>query len=114
MFMCTPDTDGQDSCDDLCTFVNPRVPLTFYMIFFPFCSLELQFHDIVTVIFMSHTTVAALVALFLDCTLAKENDETTNDTGLKWWEKFSLYSSDVRNDEFYALPCKLNKLFPAL
>jgi nucleobase transporter 1/2 len=84
------------------------------MIFFPFCSLELQFHDIVTVIFMSHTTVAALVALFLDCTLAKENDETTNDTGLKWWEKFSLYSSDVRNDEFYALPCKLNKLFPAL
>ncbi|XP_052302846.1 putative nucleobase-ascorbate transporter 10 [Populus trichocarpa] len=72
------------------------------------------FHDIVTVIFMSHTTVAALVALFLDCTLAKENDETTNDTGLKWWEKFSLYSSDVRNDEFYALPCKLNKLFPAL
>ncbi|KAG6747610.1 hypothetical protein POTOM_047498 [Populus tomentosa] len=78
-----------------------------------FC-LVIPFHDIVTVIFMSHTTVAALVALFLDCTLAKENDETTNDTGLKWWEKFSLYSSDVRNDEFYALPCKLNKLFPAL
>ncbi|KAB5526589.1 hypothetical protein DKX38_020436 [Salix brachista] len=72
------------------------------------------FHDIVTVIFMSHTTVAALVALFLDCTLAQENDETAKDNGLKWWEKFSLYSSDVRNDEFYALPCKLNKLFPAL
>ena len=63
---------------------------------------------------MSHTTVAALVALFLDCTLAQENDETAKDNGLKWWEKFSLYSSDVRNDEFYALPCKLNKLFPAL
>ncbi|KAF9668467.1 hypothetical protein SADUNF_Sadunf14G0006600 [Salix dunnii] len=72
------------------------------------------FHDIVTVIFMSHSTVAALVALFLDCTLAQENDETAKDTGLKWWEKFSLYSSDVRNDEFYALPCKLNKLFPSL
>ncbi|KAJ6675946.1 XANTHINE-URACIL / VITAMIN C PERMEASE FAMILY MEMBER [Salix viminalis] len=41
------------------------------------------FHDIVTVIFMSHTTVAALVALFLDCTLAQENDETAKDNGLK-------------------------------
>ncbi|GAV56594.1 Xan_ur_permease domain-containing protein, partial [Cephalotus follicularis] len=72
------------------------------------------FNDIVTVIFMSHTTVAALVALFLDCTLSRKNDETRKDSGLKWWEKFSLYTSDVRNDEFYALPCSLNKLFPAL
>ncbi|KAK6266623.1 hypothetical protein QUC31_017460 [Theobroma cacao] len=71
-------------------------------------------NDIVTVMFMSHTTVAALVALFLDVTLCRENDETRKDSGLKWWEKFSLYKSDVRNDEFYALPCSLNKLFPAL
>ncbi|XVF69347.1 hypothetical protein PTKIN_Ptkin11bG0073500 [Pterospermum kingtungense] len=72
------------------------------------------FSDIVHVIFMSHTTVAALVALFFDLTLSRENDETKNDSGLKWWEKFSLYKSDVRSDEFYALPCSLNKLFPAL
>ncbi|KAK6235346.1 hypothetical protein SCA6_010683 [Theobroma cacao] len=74
----------------------------------------IQFSDIVLVIFMSHTTVAALVALFFDSTLSRENDETKKDSGLKWWEKFSSYKSDVRNDEFYALPCRLNKLFPAL
>ncbi|OMO77169.1 Xanthine/uracil/vitamin C permease [Corchorus olitorius] len=72
------------------------------------------FNDIILVIFMSHTTVAAIVALFLDLTLSRENEETRKDSGLKWWEKFSLYRSDVRNDEFYALPCSLNKLFPAL
>ncbi|KAF5733377.1 putative nucleobase-ascorbate transporter 10 [Tripterygium wilfordii] len=72
------------------------------------------FNDVVIVIFSSHTTVAALVALFLDRTLCCETEETRKDSGLKWWEKFSLYNSDVRNDEFYALPCRLNKLFPAL
>ncbi|GLU15952.1 hypothetical protein SLE2022_324030 [Rubroshorea leprosula] len=72
------------------------------------------FNDMVTVIFMSHTTVAALVAFFLDLTLARENDESRKDSGLKWWEKFSIYNSDIRNDEFYALPCCLSKLFPAL
>ncbi|KAI9200329.1 hypothetical protein LWI28_006106 [Acer negundo] len=72
------------------------------------------FNDIMVVIFMSHATVAAMVALFFDCTLSRENDETRKDSGLKWWEKFSLYNSDVRNDEFYGLPCRLNKLFPAL
>ncbi|KAF5731905.1 putative nucleobase-ascorbate transporter 10 [Tripterygium wilfordii] len=72
------------------------------------------FNDLVIVIFSSHTTVAALVALFLDRTLSCETEESRKDSGLKWWEKFSLYNSDVRNDEFYALPCMLNKLFPAL
>ncbi|KAK0575430.1 hypothetical protein LWI29_000412 [Acer saccharum] len=72
------------------------------------------FNDIMVVIFMSHATVAAMIALFFDCTLSRENDETRKDSGLKWWEKFSLYNSDVRNDEFYGLPCRLNKLFPAL
>ncbi|GLT71170.1 hypothetical protein SLA2020_432070 [Shorea laevis] len=72
------------------------------------------FDDIVIVIFMSHTTVAALVALILDCSLSRETDATRKDSGLHWWEKFSIYSSDVRNDEFYGLPCRLNNLFPAL
>ncbi|XP_024029033.1 putative nucleobase-ascorbate transporter 10 [Morus notabilis] len=72
------------------------------------------FNDIVTVIFMSHTMVAALVALVLDCSLSRENDLTRKDSGLHWWEKFSLYGSDVRNDEFYALPCRLDTFFPSL
>ncbi|KAL4332421.1 hypothetical protein GQ457_07G042960 [Hibiscus cannabinus] len=72
------------------------------------------FSDIILVIFMSHTTVAALVALFFDLTLSRENDETRKDIGLNWWERFSLYKSDVRNDEFYALPFRLNKFFPSI
>jgi hypothetical protein len=74
----------------------------------------MQFDDIVIVIFMSHTTVAAIVALILDCSLSRETDSSRKDSGLNWWEKFSIYSSDVRNDEFYGLPCRLNNLFPAL
>lgn len=73
-----------------------------------------QFDDVVTLIFMSHTTVAAMVAMVLDCSLAREDDASRKDSGLYWWEKFSLYGSDIRNDEFYALPCRLNKFFPAL
>ncbi|BFG18239.1 hypothetical protein CerSpe_045130 [Prunus speciosa] len=72
------------------------------------------FEDIVNVIFMSHTTVAALVAVILDNSVSRENDASRKDSGLNWWEKFSLYRSDVRNDEFYALPCRLDKFFPAL
>jgi hypothetical protein len=74
----------------------------------------MQLYDIISVIFMSHITVAALVALILDLTLTREDDAAKNDSGLKWWEKFTLYNGDVRNDEFYSLPCKLNELFPAL
>lgn len=74
----------------------------------------MQFNDIVTVMFMSHTTVASLVAFVLDVTLSREDDEAKNDSGLKWWERFSLYNADVRNNEFYSLPCRLDNLFPAL
>ncbi|KAK7383233.1 hypothetical protein VNO78_28907 [Psophocarpus tetragonolobus] len=69
-------------------------------------------NDVVTVIFMSHTTVAALVAFILDVTLSREDDAARKDIGLQWWERFSLYSADVKNDEFYSLPYKLDKLFP--
>ncbi|XP_058203358.1 putative nucleobase-ascorbate transporter 10 [Rhododendron vialii] len=70
------------------------------------------FNDMVTVIFTSHATVAVLVAVILDCTLAREDDEGGKDSGSHWWEKFMFYTRDVRNDEFYKLPCKLNNLFP--
>ncbi|KAM1088820.1 hypothetical protein ACFX19_016884 [Malus domestica] len=69
--------------------------------------------DTVNVIFMSHTTVAALVALILDCSLSRDNDAARKDSSLNWWEKFGLYGSDVRNDEFYKLPCRLDKFFPS-
>lgn len=65
------------------------------------------------VIFMSHTTVAALAALILDGSLSRDNDAARKDSSLKWWEKFGLYGSDVRNDEFYKLPCRLDKFFPS-
>ncbi|GMP45517.1 hypothetical protein CsSME_00014020 [Camellia sinensis var. sinensis] len=72
------------------------------------------FNDIVTVIFTSHATVAALVAMLLDCTLSREDDVARKDSGSQWWEKFIFYNADVRSDDFYKLPCKLNKLFPPL
>ncbi|XP_027356939.1 putative nucleobase-ascorbate transporter 10 [Abrus precatorius] len=72
------------------------------------------FNDMVTVIFTSHTTVAALVAFILDFTLSREDKAARNDNGLQWWEKFSIYKADVRNNEFYALPCRLDELFPSL
>lgn len=76
--------------------------------------MSVQFNDVVTVIFMSHTTVAALVAFVLDVTLSREDDAARKAIGLQWWERFSLYSSYVKNDEFYSLPCKLDKFFPPI
>lgn len=67
------------------------------------------FDNMVSVAFMSHASVAVIIALVLDCTLARVKDENGKD----WWEKFAVYSKDVRTDEFYKLPWKLNKLFPA-
>ncbi|QCD99042.1 solute carrier family 23 [Vigna unguiculata] len=69
-------------------------------------------NDVVSVMLMSHTTVAALVGFVLDVTLSREDDCARKDISLQWWERFSLYSADVKNDEFYSLPCRLDKLFP--
>lgn len=99
------------------SFVNQKCIIFFFL--YTLFSLTnyvfvlFQFNDVVTVTFMSHTLVAALVALILDCSLSRENDATRKDSGLNWWAKFGVYGSDVRNDEFYALPCSLDKLFPA-
>ncbi|CAN1793433.1 Putative nucleobase-ascorbate transporter 10 [Linum perenne] len=71
------------------------------------------FRDIVSTIFMSHAVVATLIALLLDSTMSGEAEEVKRDNGRKWFEKFSLYSSDIRSDEFYGLPCCFNKLFPS-
>ncbi|KAK6939719.1 Nucleobase cation symporter 2 family [Dillenia turbinata] len=71
------------------------------------------FNNILVVIFASPPTVAVIVGLIMDCTLCRKEETTKTDSGLIWWEKFRLYNSDLRNDEFYALPCRLNKLFPS-
>ncbi|KAL0352152.1 UNVERIFIED_CONTAM: putative nucleobase-ascorbate transporter 10 [Sesamum calycinum] len=71
------------------------------------------FNDIMSVVFMSHATVAAVIALVLDCTLDYETDETRKDNGSYWWEKFVVYGKDVRSDEFYKLPGRLNRCFPS-
>ncbi|KAL3850459.1 hypothetical protein ACJIZ3_012341 [Penstemon smallii] len=71
------------------------------------------FNDFVSVIFTSHVTVAVLVALLLDCTLCHGSDEERKDNGSYWWKKFMFYDKDVRNDEFYKLPGRLNSCFPA-
>lgn len=59
---------------------------------------------------MSHASVAVMIAMILDCTITHGK----NENGKDWWEKFTVYGKDVRSDEFYKLPWKLNKLFPAL
>ncbi|XP_049365104.1 disease resistance protein RPP13-like [Solanum verrucosum] len=48
------------------------------------------FNDRMSVIFMSHATIAAAVAVFLDRTLPFNNDEARKDSGLHWWDKFVL------------------------
>ncbi|KAH0680340.1 hypothetical protein KY290_022524 [Solanum tuberosum] len=48
--------------------------------------LEL-FNDTKSVIFTSHATIAAAVAVFLDRTLPFSNDEARKDNGSHWWDK---------------------------
>ncbi|KAK1432328.1 hypothetical protein QVD17_09223 [Tagetes erecta] len=66
--------------------------------------------NMVSIFFMSHASVAMMIAMVLDCTLSLVN----NENGRDWWAKFEVYSKDVRSNEFYKLPWTLNKLFPAL
>ncbi|KAI3460143.1 hypothetical protein Pfo_016806 [Paulownia fortunei] len=75
------------------------------------------FNDIMSVIVTSHATVAAVVAVLLDCTLPHGTDEAQKeeapkDNGSHWWENF-VDNKDVRNDEFYKLPGLLNRCFPS-
>ncbi|XP_055834937.1 putative nucleobase-ascorbate transporter 10 [Solanum dulcamara] len=78
----------------------------------PFHTHSRWFNDTMSVIFMSHATIAAAVAVFLDRTLPLSNDEARKDNGSHWWDKFVVYTNDVRSDEFYKLPCQLNRFFP--
>uniref|UniRef100_A0A2N9H3I1 Uncharacterized protein n=1 Tax=Fagus sylvatica TaxID=28930 RepID=A0A2N9H3I1_FAGSY len=79
----------------------------------PVHTRSIWFNDFVQVIFSSPATVAAIVAFLLDSTFSRGHSSTRRDSGRHWWEKFRYYHQDVRSEEFYALPYKLNRFFPS-
>ncbi|KAL7236425.1 hypothetical protein ACSBR1_019664 [Camellia fascicularis] len=66
------------------------------------------------VVFTSPATVAAIIAVFLDCTVARKHSSTRTDSGRHWWEKFRYFDKDARSAEFYSLPGGLTKYFPSV
>ncbi|GMY38734.1 nucleobase-ascorbate transporter 4 [Fagus crenata] len=79
----------------------------------PVNTRSIWFNDFVQVIFSSPATVAAIVAFLLDSTFSRGHSSTHRDSGRHWWAKFRYYHQDVRSEEFYALPYKLNRFFPS-
>ncbi|PIN18365.1 Xanthine/uracil transporter [Handroanthus impetiginosus] len=74
---------------------------------------SIWFNKLVLVIFSSPATVAGLVAIFLDLTLARKHASTRRDSGRHWWAKFKYFGKDPRSEEFYSLPFGLSKYFPS-
>ncbi|KAK4724268.1 hypothetical protein R3W88_027047 [Solanum pinnatisectum] len=72
------------------------------------------FNKIMQVTFTSPATVAGIVALFLDLTLARKHVNTKKDSGRHWWAKFKHFDKDPRSEEFYSLPYGLSKYFPSV
>jgi nucleobase transporter 1/2 len=68
------------------------------------------FNDFLNTIFFSSSTVAFIVAVFLDNTLDCKN--SSKDRGMPWWTKFRTFHGDTRNEEFYTLPFNLQRFFP--
>ncbi|EEF52467.1 nucleobase-ascorbate transporter 3 isoform X1 [Ricinus communis] len=69
------------------------------------------FNDILNTIFSSPPTVAMTVGTVLDSTLDARH--TTNDRGLPWWKPFQHRKGDVRTEEFYSLPLRINEWLPS-
>jgi len=69
-----------------------------------------QFNDILNTIFSSSPTVAIIVGILIDNTL--EGKLKAVDRGLQWWSPFQNRKGDVRNDEFYRLPLRINEYMP--
>lgn len=69
-----------------------------------------QFNDILNAIFSSSPAVAIIVGTLIDNTL--EAKHTANDRGVPWWVPFQKRKGDVRNDEFYSLPLRINEFMP--
>ncbi|KAG6650866.1 hypothetical protein CIPAW_06G072600 [Carya illinoinensis] len=72
------------------------------------------FNDMINVPFSSEPFVAGLLALILDLTLHRKDNQTKKDRGMPWWERFRSYKTDTRSEEFYSLPFNLNKFFPSV
>ncbi|WVY89353.1 hypothetical protein V8G54_034867 [Vigna mungo] len=68
------------------------------------------FNDILNTIFSSSPTVAIIVGTLIDNTL--EGKSKAVDRGLPWWVPFQNRKGDVRNDEFYRLPLRINEYMP--
>ncbi|KAK7310480.1 hypothetical protein RJT34_08033 [Clitoria ternatea] len=68
------------------------------------------FNDILNTIFSSPPTVAIIVGTIIDNTL--EAKHSAVDRGLPWWVPFQKRKGDVRNDEFYRLPLRINEYMP--
>lgn len=52
-----------------------------------------------------------IVGLVLDHTLDAKH--TVNDRGVPWWVPFQKRNGDVRNDEFYNYPLRINEYIPS-
>lgn len=68
----------------------------------------------INVPFASEAFVGGLLALLLDVTLHKKDNQTRKDRGMPWWDRFSSFKTDTRSEEFYSLPFNLNKFFPSV
>ncbi|XP_019170144.1 PREDICTED: nucleobase-ascorbate transporter 7-like [Ipomoea nil] len=72
------------------------------------------FNGMMQVVFTSPATVAGIVALFLDLTLARSHAQSRRDSGRHWWAKFKYFERDARSAEFYSLPYNLSTYFPSV
>uniref|UniRef100_A0A2C9U1T9 Nucleobase-ascorbate transporter 3 n=1 Tax=Manihot esculenta TaxID=3983 RepID=A0A2C9U1T9_MANES len=69
------------------------------------------FNDILNTIFSSPPAVAMITGTLLDNTLDARH--TINDRGIPWWKPFQHRKGDVRTEEFYSLPLRINEWLPS-
>ncbi|EOY14597.1 Xanthine/uracil permease family protein isoform 2 [Theobroma cacao] len=67
------------------------------------------FNNILNTIFSSPATVAIIVGTVLDNTLEAKH---VDDRGVPWWKPFQHSKGDVRTEEFYSYPLRLNEYMP--
>ena len=74
------------------------------------CCVCWQFNDILNTIFSSPATVAMIVGTLLDTTLEARDHAVQR--GIPWWDPFQRRNGEVRNEEFYSLPLRINEFMP--
>lgn len=68
------------------------------------------FNDILNTLFSSPAAVAMIVGTLLDTTL--EARDAAAERGVPWWIPFQNRKGEVRNEEFYSLPLRINEFMP--